>query len=81
MTTAPITASMLYSLVSCPHRVMSQMRAPNRFRGYFGATRAAEAAGDRKKAALYDGKLLALAKHADSARPEIAQAKAFVAKG
>jgi tetratricopeptide (TPR) repeat protein len=59
----------------------SQVREPNRFRGYYGAARAAEAAGDRKKAALYYGKLIDLAKHADSARPEIAQAKAFVAKG
>ncbi len=59
----------------------SQIREPNRFRGYYGAARAAEAEGDRKKAALYYGKLLDLAKHADSARPEIAQAKAFVAKG
>jgi tetratricopeptide (TPR) repeat protein len=58
----------------------SQVREPNRFRGYYGAARAAAAAGDHKKALSYYGKLLALAKHADSARPEIAQAKAFVAK-
>jgi hypothetical protein len=59
----------------------SQVREPNRFRGYYGAARAAEAAGDRTKAALYYGNLIALAKNADSARPEIARAKAFVAKG
>ncbi len=59
----------------------SQLREPNRFRGYYGAARAAEAAGDRKKAAIYYGKLIALARHADTVRPEIARAKAFVAKG
>ena len=59
----------------------SQQREPNRFRGYYGAASAAAAAGDRRKAADYYGKLLALAKHADSNRPEIAQAKAFMKKG
>ncbi len=59
----------------------SQVREPNRFRGYYGAARAAEAAGDRKTAALYYRKLIALTKNADTPRPEIAQAKAFVAKG
>ena len=53
---------------------------PNRFRGFYGAARAAEAAGDRQKAADYYGKLLALAKNADSARPELARAKAYVAQ-
>jgi tetratricopeptide (TPR) repeat protein len=59
----------------------SQIREPNRFRGYYGAARAAEAAGDHAKASLYYRKLIALAAHADSERPEIAQAKAFVKKG
>ena len=58
----------------------SQEREPNRFRGYAGAARAAEASGERTKAAEYYRKLLALAKNADSARPEIAQAKTFVAR-
>ena len=58
----------------------SQVRDPNRFRGYYGAARAADAAGDRKKALMYYGKLLALAKHADGSRTEIAEAKAVVAK-
>jgi tetratricopeptide (TPR) repeat protein len=58
----------------------SQEREPNRFRGYAGAARAAEAAGDRDKAAASYGKLLALAKDADSPRPELARAKAFAAR-
>ena len=55
----------------------SQRREPNRFRNYAGAARAAEMAGDRAKAAGYYQKLLALAKDADSARPELASAKKF----
>jgi len=46
---------------------------PNRYRGFYGAARAAETAGDRQKAAEYFGKLVALAKNADTARPEFAQ--------
>ena len=58
----------------------SQLREPNRFRGHFGAARAAEAAGDRAKAAEYFGKLLALGKNADGARPELVRAKAYLAQ-
>lgn len=50
----------------------SQLREPNRFRGLYGAARAAEAAGDRAKAAEYFGKLLAMTKNADGTRPELA---------
>ena len=57
----------------------SQVREPNRFRGYYGAARAAEAAGDRQKAADHYAKLVALTKNADSARPELARAKAYLA--
>jgi tetratricopeptide (TPR) repeat protein len=57
----------------------SQVREPNRFRGYYGAARAAEAAGDRDRAADYYGKLMALAKKADS-RPELVRARAYVAQ-
>jgi hypothetical protein len=53
----------------------SQLREPNRFRNYLGSARAAEMAGDRPKAAAYYQKLLALAKDADTARPEIEGAK------
>jgi len=41
---------------------------------------AAEAAGERQKAAGYYAKLMALAKNADSPRPELAHAKAYVAQ-
>jgi len=53
----------------------SQRREPNRFRNYLGSARAAEMAGDRAKAAAYYQKLLALAKDADTARPELVSAK------
>jgi len=56
------------------------VREPNRFRGYSGAARAAEAAGDRRKAADYYAKLTELAKKADSQRPELARAKAYLAQ-
>src|SRR5688572_8051729 len=57
----------------------SQVREPNRFRGYFGAARAAEAAGERQKAAGHFAKLVALTKDGDGTRPELARAKAYVA--
>ena len=58
----------------------SQQREPNRFRGYYGAARAAEALGDRVKAKAYYAKLLGLTINADTQRPEIQHAKAY-AKG
>jgi tetratricopeptide (TPR) repeat protein len=51
---------------------------PNRYRGLYGAARAAEMAGDRPKATGYYEKLVALASKADALRPETARAKAFV---
>ena len=53
---------------------------PNRYRGLYGAARAAEAAGDRQKAETYFAKFVALSAKADTDRPEIAQAKTFLAK-
>ena len=53
---------------------------PNRYRGLWGAARAAEATGDRKKAREYYGGLVTLAKNADSARPEFRGAQAFLAQ-
>jgi len=58
----------------------SHIREPNRFRGYAGAARAAEAAGDRSKAAGYYAKLMELSKKGDSQRPELARARAYVAQ-
>jgi tetratricopeptide (TPR) repeat protein len=54
-------------------------KEPNRFRGAFGAARAAELAGDRAKARTYYQQLLEIAKDADTERPEIAAAKNYVA--
>lgn len=56
----------------------SQVREPNRFRGFYGAALAAEGSGDRRKAADYYAKLTDLAKKADSQRPELARARAYV---
>ena len=60
--------------------------APNRFNGLYGAARAARLAGgqnnlaaDQKKAKTYYAKLMALSRHADSNRPEVDEAKAFLA--
>jgi len=53
---------------------------PNRYRGLAGAARAAEAAGDKPKATGYFEKVVALTSAADSPRPEIAQAKAFLGR-
>jgi tetratricopeptide (TPR) repeat protein len=56
----------------------SLKETPNRYRGLYGAARAAEAVGDRQKARGYFEKLVALAQNADTARPEIASAQAFL---
>jgi tetratricopeptide (TPR) repeat protein len=53
---------------------------PNRFWGLYGAARAAELAGDRDKARTFYTQLLALAERADSARPELAATRAFLAQ-
>jgi tetratricopeptide (TPR) repeat protein len=53
----------------------SQKREPNRFRNYLGSARAAEMAGDREKSLVYYKKLVALAKDADTNRPELADAR------
>ena len=53
--------------------------APNRFNGLYGAARAAKLAADRKRAKTYYAKLVALCRQADSIRPEIKEAKAFLA--
>jgi hypothetical protein len=52
-------------------------QTPNRFRAFWGAARAAESAGDRQKASEYFGKLVDLARNADTERQEIREAKAY----
>jgi hypothetical protein len=56
----------------------SQRTDPDRFNGIYGAARAAELAGDREKARAHYAKLVSLAAHADTERPELVQAKAFL---
>jgi tetratricopeptide (TPR) repeat protein len=55
--------------------------APGRFNGLYGAARAAALAGDRKKAEGFYKQLLALSRHADADRPELEEAKEFLAGG
>jgi hypothetical protein len=56
-----------------------QQVEPNRLRALSGAGRAAELAGDRAAAKQYYGQVIELTASADTARPEIEAAKAFVA--
>jgi predicted Zn-dependent protease len=58
----------------------SFLKEPNRFHGIYGAARAAELSGDQQKARTYYAELRALCEHFDSERPELQQAKAFLAK-
>ena len=51
---------------------------PNRYRGLYGAARAAEAAGDTAAAKMYYGKVIELSKHAEGTRPELQRAHTFV---
>ena len=51
---------------------------PNRFRALAGAGRAAELAGDRAAAKRYYGQVVEMAAAADTVRPEIEAARAFV---
>jgi len=53
-------------------------QTPNRYRVLLGIARAANAAGDRQKALEYYGKLVSLAKNADTERSETTEAKAFL---
>jgi tetratricopeptide (TPR) repeat protein len=53
---------------------------PNRYRGFYGAARAADAANERTKAADYFAKLIALSNKADTERPEFVRAKAYLAQ-
>jgi tetratricopeptide (TPR) repeat protein len=53
---------------------------PNRFRGLYGAGRAAALAGDRDKARTFYTQLVTLAAQADGARSELTEARAFLAQ-
>lgn len=55
-------------------------KEPNRILTYAGAARAAAKVGDRAKAQSYYAKIVDLAATADTERPEVSEARAFVAK-
>jgi tetratricopeptide (TPR) repeat protein len=57
----------------------SQLREPNRLRGYAGAAAAADAAGERDKARQHYAKLVELTRGADSTLPEVSRAKTYLA--
>jgi len=52
---------------------------PNRYRSFAGAAQAAQRLGDREQAKTYYEKLIALASNADTERPDLVQAKQFLA--
>jgi tetratricopeptide (TPR) repeat protein len=56
-------------------------KEPNRLGATLGAGAAAEKAGDAEKARAHYAAAVALTENADPVRPQIAQARAFVAKG
>jgi hypothetical protein len=69
--------------LSRPAEAIAQYEAsigkePNRFRGVYGAARAAELAGDREKARQHYAHLVQQVGAEAAARPELRQAKAFL---
>ena len=58
---------------------ISMKNAPNRLRGFYGAAKAAEAAGQAKKAAGYFRQLARLARTADGDRAELREMKLHIA--
>lgn len=66
-----------------PHVALREFEASleharNRLRGFAGAAQAAEMLGDRKTAASYHEKIVAMTQDADSDRQEIRRARAFL---
>ena len=55
-------------------------KEPNRFRGLYGAGRAAEMTGDRARARTFYEQLLDVAQDADTDRPELRHARAFLGR-
>jgi hypothetical protein len=56
------------------------IKEPNRYRAFAGALQAAEQSGDKKKAAFFAERIVELTDAADTARPEIAQARRVLGK-
>jgi Tfp pilus assembly protein PilF len=59
---------------------VSLQSARNRYRGLYGAAKAAERSGDRERARSYYERLVALCSYADTERPELAEAKTYLAR-
>jgi len=57
----------------------SLQSSPNRFRGFYVAAKAADQSGNQEKAKMYYGKLIAMCGQAETERPELVAAKAFLA--
>jgi Tfp pilus assembly protein PilF len=58
----------------------SLQSARNRYRGFYGAAKAAQRSGDLEKARIYYGKLVTLCSNADTQRPELTEAKRYLAQ-
>jgi len=54
--------------------------ARNRYRSFYGAAKAAQRSGDEQKTRSYFEKLAELCSHADSDRPELVEAKEYLAR-
>jgi Tfp pilus assembly protein PilF len=85
----PIPARELYGTMllgrGMPNEALAAFEAtlkkePNRLGATLGAAKAAERAGDQAKARLHYAAAVALTENADPVRPEIAEARAFVAR-
>jgi hypothetical protein len=59
---------------------VSLQHAPNRLRSFYGAAKAAEQAGEAQKSKAFYEQVVALCSHADTERPQLVEAKAFLAK-
>jgi hypothetical protein len=58
----------------------SLQSSPNRFRSFYGAAKAAEGAGEPQKTKMFYEQLVILCHQADTERPELMEAKVFLAK-
>jgi tetratricopeptide (TPR) repeat protein len=58
----------------------SLQSSPNRLRSFYGAAKSAERAGDLQKTKTFYEQLVGLCSQADTERPELLEAKAFLAK-
>jgi Tfp pilus assembly protein PilF len=59
---------------------VSLQSARNRYRGLYGAAKAAARLGDREKARGYYERLVALCGYADTERPELVEAKTYLGR-